>query len=118
MCFYTFSYKIIGPGLAFIVYPEAVSLLPGAKIWAILFFLMLLALGFGTQFSILETIVTVIMDAWPRQYRRPNHRVILGLTCLFMFTCGLSMVTQGGMYVLSLLDNHAGTFSALINGKT
>lgn len=33
-----------------------------------------------------------------------------------MFMVGLSMVTQGGMYVLQLLDNHAGTFSALING--
>ena len=65
-----------GPGLAFVVYPEAVSLLPGAKMWALLFFTMLLALGFGTQFSILETIVTIILDAWPtskNSWKKPSH---------------------------------------------
>lgn len=63
-----------GPGLAFVVYPEAVSLLPGSKIWALLFFLMLLALGLGTQFSILETITSIVVDAWPRKWGRANHR--------------------------------------------
>ena len=70
------SCSISGPGLAFIVYPEAVSLLPGSKIWALLFFTMLLALGFGTQFSILETIVTIILDAWPTSkgsWEKPSH---------------------------------------------
>jgi len=63
-----------GPGLAFVVYPEAVSLLPGAKLWALLFFTMLLALGFGTQFSILEAVVTIVVDAWPKGWRKPSHR--------------------------------------------
>ena len=105
-----------GPGLAFVVYPEAVSLLPGSKIWALLFFLMILALGFGTQFSILETIVTIVVDSWPSRLGKPNHRRVLFTICLLMFLAGLTMVTNGGMYVLQLLDNHAGTFSALING--
>ena len=105
-----------GPGLAFVVYPEAVSLLPGSKIWAALFFIMLLALGFGTQFSILEAIVTIIVDAWPAKWGRLNHRRVLFVVCVSMFLAGLTMVTEGGMYVLQLLDNHAGTFSALMNG--
>ena len=107
-----------GPGLAFIVYPEAVSLLPGSKIWAMLFFTMLLALGLGTQFSILETIVSIICDSWPKRWGRANHLIVLSAACLTMFIGGLSMVTNGGMYVLQLMDNHAGTFSALITGCT
>ena len=102
--------------MAFIVYPEAVSLLPGSQMWALLFFTMLLALGFGTQFSILETIVTIILDAWPASWKKPSHVKVLLSTCVLMFLAGLTMVTSGGMYVLQLLDNHAGTFSALING--
>jgi solute carrier family 6 amino acid transporter-like protein 5/7/9/14 len=35
-----------------------------------------------------------------------------------MFFMGLTMITQGGLYVLQLVDNHAATYSALILGCT
>ena len=35
-----------------------------------------------------------------------------------MYLAGLSMITEGGMYILQLVDNHSATYSALILGCT
>ncbi|XP_076316035.1 sodium- and chloride-dependent glycine transporter 1-like isoform X1 [Tachypleus tridentatus] len=104
-----------GAGLAFIAYPEAVARLPVSPLWSFLFFFMLMTLGMGTQFTLIETVVTTIVDTCPHRLRRNKH-YILALCCIIMFLLGLVICTEGGMYVLQLLDNYCASFSALFIG--
>ncbi|XP_055927000.1 sodium- and chloride-dependent glycine transporter 1-like isoform X3 [Argiope bruennichi] len=104
-----------GAGLAFVAYPEAVSRLPVSPLWSFLFFLMLMTLGLGTQFTIVETVVTTIVDTWPEKLQRRKPWV-LSSACFVMFCLGLLICTKGGMYLLQLMDNYAASFSALLIG--
>ncbi|XP_023241236.1 sodium- and chloride-dependent glycine transporter 1-like isoform X1 [Centruroides sculpturatus] len=106
-----------GAGLAFVAYPEAVARLPISPLWAFLFFFMLMTLGLGTQFTIIETVVTTIVDTWPHVLRRNKPYVLTGV-CIVMYLMGLIICTEGGMYILQLMDNYCASFSALIIGLT
>lgn len=92
-----------GPGLVFITYPEVVLKLPGGPIWAFVFFIMLVTIGIDSEFCIVESLVTGIVDMWP-EYLRPRRRLFTTCICTLLFLLGLPMVTQGGAYVFQLMD--------------
>ncbi|XP_059099449.1 sodium- and chloride-dependent creatine transporter 1-like [Tigriopus californicus] len=104
-----------GPGLIFIVYPKAVSLMPGAHIWAILFFLMIVIVGFNSQFVACEGVVTAIMDQFSEHFNfRYAREITAGLYSLVSFLLGLSMVTKGGIYVFQIFDYYAASGMVLL----
>nr|WLN44334.1 NTT2 [Sinonovacula rivularis] len=96
-----------GPGLVFIAYPKAITQMPLSQFWSALFFFMILLVGIDSQFVAVEAIVTVVLDRWPTLYRMKGRMVTTAVYCLLSFLIGLSMVTQGGMYVFQLLDYYS-----------
>lgn len=94
-----------GPGLAFIAYPKGVAQMPGAPIWAILFFIMIMSLGLGSQFVAVEGFITAVVDMFPRFLRKGYRREYFILfTCLLSYILGLSMVTRVSTCIVSTLQ--------------
>ncbi|XP_053721049.1 sodium-dependent noradrenaline transporter [Synchiropus splendidus] len=100
-----------GAGLVFIIYPEAISTLPGSTFWAIVFFIMLLTLGIDSSMGGMEAVITGLADDFIilKRNRKLFTFATAGVTFLFALLC----VTNGGIYVLTLLDKYAAGTSIL-----
>lgn len=106
-----------GPGLAFIAYPKAVAELPGAPIWAVLFFIMLILLGMDSQFGCVEGFVTAIIDNNPEYLRRKwGREIFVAILCVISFFIGLPMATNGGMYIFQIFDYYSQARIVLVIG--
>jgi solute carrier family 6 amino acid transporter-like protein 5/7/9/14 len=111
-----------GPGLVFVAYPEALAQMPVAPLWSILFFLMMLTLGLSSMFSIVEAFFCSFMDEFPSLFSRTHKGAawrIIGfriIGCSVFYLLGLSMITEGGFYVFSLVDTYLSGFPFLIIG--
>uniref|UniRef100_A0A8C4MP11 Transporter n=1 Tax=Equus asinus asinus TaxID=83772 RepID=A0A8C4MP11_EQUAS len=104
-----------GPGLAFIAFPKAVTMMPLSQLWSCLFFIMLIFLGLDSQFVCMECLVTAFVDMFPRQLRKSGRRELLilaiSVTC---YLIGLFLVTEGGMYIFQLFDYYACSGTCLL----
>ena len=101
-----------GVGLAFMVYPEVVSRLPISPFWSFMFFLMLITLGLDSQFALLETVQTAVLDRFPSL--RDHKFLILTLVSTMGYAGGVIFTTQSGVLWLGLFDKYAANFSVLI----
>lgn len=101
-----------GPGLTFIViwlfllikllikvffkvYPEALALMPAPQVWCVLFFLMMITIGFGSILSLSECVLDSITQAFEKQINTPRKQTILRFcVCMAFFLVGLTMATR------------------------
>lgn len=98
-----------GPGLAFVAYPHIISNLPGARIFGVLFFLMLLTLAVDSAFSLLEAATASVKDKWKLSHKKAN--LIVGGLC---FLLGLPMLTGAGLYILDIADHFMNSYGLTI----
>ncbi|KYN38657.1 Orphan sodium- and chloride-dependent neurotransmitter transporter NTT4 [Trachymyrmex septentrionalis] len=101
-----------GTGLAFIIFTQAIVELPGAPFWSCIFFMMLLALGLGSQIGLLEGMLCVIFEI--DLFKRIKKQYITGVVCVICFFVGLIFCTGAGEYWLKMFDSFAGTIGLVI----
>ncbi|TNN10086.1 Creatine transporter [Schistosoma japonicum] len=106
-----------GPGLGFVVYPKAIGTMPGSPFWSICFFTMIILLGIDSMFAGVEGFITAVGDYFPYEMADKWIRcVFVGCVCIASYLVGLSMVTNGGMYIFLLFDYYSGSRIILIVG--
>ena len=101
-----------GPGLTFITYPTAVSLLPfAASIFGIFFFIALLTFGIDSAFSMIEPISASINSKW-----KISKAKATAIMCVLGFFFSLIFTTGGGIYLLEILDHFVTNFGLVTIG--
>lgn len=104
----------IGPGLAFIAYPEGLAMMPIAPLWSVLFFIMLFMLGLDSQFAMMETVISALHDEFPFFQKGNRKSVLTFFLCVGLFFIGLPQCAKNGIYIMNLFDWYSAGFSLFI----
>lgn len=100
-----------GIGLAFIVFPQALALLPfGANFFSMIFYLALFTLAFTSIISLFEAILAAIMDG-TQKIKRTS---ILLITTIVVFLLSLIYSANNGLYVLDIVDHFIGGYGVIV----
>ncbi|XP_064362813.1 sodium-dependent neutral amino acid transporter B(0)AT3-like isoform X2 [Dromaius novaehollandiae] len=105
--------SVSGTGLAFIVFTQAVILMPGSQAWAILFFIMLFSLGLSSMFGNIEGVFTPLLELQIISKSTPKE-LITGIICLISFLIALCFTLGSGSYWIDIFDSYAGSLPLLV----
>jgi len=100
-----------GPGLAFIAFPQALSLMPFATFFSLLFFLTLFTLAIDSAFSLVEAINTTITDKL-----KIKKKYVALIVCILGFSAGVIYTTNAGLYLLDIVDHFVTNITLIVIG--
>jgi len=99
-------------GLAFVSYPQAISLMPGfAKLFGVLFFGSLVIAGLSSGISIVEAFASALIDKF--NYGR---RSVVTFLCATGFIGSLIFTSKGGLYWLDIADHFITHYGLVLVG--
>ncbi|XP_046333408.2 sodium-dependent dopamine transporter-like [Haliotis rufescens] len=96
------DFESSGFNLIFIVFPQILTYLPLPQVWAVFTFLMLMTLEIDSLVPAFEIVVAAVRDQFPVQAER--RWLVTGAIAVGNFLFALLYITQGGIYVLTLVD--------------
>ncbi|XP_002187681.2 sodium-dependent neutral amino acid transporter B(0)AT3 isoform X1 [Taeniopygia guttata] len=105
--------SVSGTGLAFIVFTQAIILMPGSQAWAILFFIMLFSLGLSSMFGNIEGVFTPLLELQIIPKSAPKE-LLSGIICLISFLIALCFTLRSGSYWIDIFDRYAGSVPLLV----
>ena len=103
--------------LAYVVYPEAVTQLPAAPVWSILFFIMLFCLAIDSQFLMVQGVIIALDDEFGQYIPEKKKIWLIFAICLGLFILGLPLTTQvkGGIFLHALKNMRTWFCSQVVN---
>ena len=97
-----------GPGLTFVVYPEATAAMEACPpLFSFLFFFMLCLLAMSSICGSLEVIIGSIHDLYPSLAKRPKWQLV-AVTCLVSFLGGLPICFDSGFLLFNIMNDRTG----------
>eukprot|EP01043_Picozoa_sp_COSAG02_P044349 COSAG02_NODE_3954_length_5988_cov_32.465104_1_plen_255_part_00 len=87
-----------GPSLGFVVFPTALSMMPGSSFVSAVFFAMLILLGIDSAFSMAEAFSNAIVEALHGELKHPAAWMVPMAVCATGLLLGIPFTTQGGYY--------------------
>ncbi len=100
-----------GIGLAFVAYPQAISMLPFGRLFGLLFFFLLMIAGITSSISIMEAFASAAMDKFGLS-RKP----IITTSSIIGFMISLVFTTHAGLYWLDIVDHFLNHYGLLTVG--
>ena len=101
-----------GVGLAFVVFPTAVSTLPALNsLFGALFFISLFTAGITSMISIVQAVITGIQDKWEMSHKKATTLVLVPA-----FVISFLFITGAGLYFLDLADYIANNIGIVLCG--
>jgi solute carrier family 6 amino acid transporter-like protein 5/7/9/14 len=94
-----------GPGLAFIVYPEAVTAMDISPLFSFLFFFMLILLAISSVCGSWEALIASVMDEFPQLRKR--RVLVMVISCLLAFLAGFPICFKSGFFLFQLMDDRS-----------
>jgi NSS family neurotransmitter:Na+ symporter len=88
-------------GLAFVVYPEALNLIPAGYLFGIIFFFCLAIAGLSSAVSIIEVFVAAMIDKFGFGRQR-----ITTILCCSGFLGAIVFTTHAGLHWLDIVDHY------------
>ncbi|MFH1825905.1 MAG: sodium-dependent transporter [bacterium] len=101
-----------GPSLAFVAYPQAISLLPFMReAFGVIFFGALVIAGLSSGISLIEAFSRAITDKF--EFKRSRVVTVL---CLTGFLGSLVFATGAGLYWLDIVDHYINQYGLVLAG--
>jgi len=99
-------------GLAFVTYPQAISLIPGfANLFGVLFFLTLVVAGLSSAVSLVEAFSSAVIDKF--HYSRQS---VVTVVCATGFLGSIVFAARSGLYWLDIVDHFINQYGLVVGG--